>query len=446
MFPNLFPVAAPVQFLALLPLLYLLIMRGASSREMVDAGIYMAIAFALPQALLLRLDHITAGLLLLTFTITLPLLTYATSKLCKGAVVSSALAFGALLVLIDWLGFAVVPIWGTAQSLGRSWSSYPTLIGFTSVTGITGISFLVGSLQMLFVAFIQHPKDRGRIGIALLTLLLLFGAASGVVWLEKPEGSLKVATLGWKRPRSAEDLSVQTTQGFEELYARPGRLAAGEGARLVVSPELGFYIGQAERQEWLDRFGAVAKSNNLFLAIGYYNERENENRLLFMDPKGEVLSEYVKTHLIPYEPFDRGDGERVVFSIDEIPVGGMICQDDNFTDLSRGYGQDAVPILAIPTADWDSIRFAHFQSTIHRAIESRFAIVRAATDGISAIVSPKGKILASRDQTAKGPGYLVAEVPIYRHRTLFSTLGHWPIPLSLVYLGAMTLVRRRRER
>jgi hypothetical protein len=75
----------------------------------------------------------------------------------------------------------------------------------------------------------------------------------------------------------------------------------------------------------------------------------------------------------------------------------MICHDDNYTDISRRYGAKSAGIVVVPTNDWAHVRKAHFQNSIHRAIESRFAIVRAASYGISAIISPTGKRLAVSD-------------------------------------------------
>ena len=90
--------------------------------------------------------------------------------------------------------------------------------------------------------------------------------------------------------------------------------------------------------------------------------------------------------------------------------------------------------MAVPTLDWKQVKDAHMQNSIHRAIESRYEIVRAALDGISAIVSPAGEVLARKDHFIEGPGVIIAEVPVYTHRTLFSNLGHWPVVPGAVFL------------
>jgi len=66
----------------------------------------------------------------------------------------------------------------------------------------------------------------------------------------------------------------------------------------------------------------------------------------------------------------------------------MICQDDNFTDLARGYGRLGVPLLAVPTNDWPAIRAFHLQSSAFRAIENGYAIARAAWLGSASGSTP----------------------------------------------------------
>ncbi|UCE50254.1 MAG: hypothetical protein JSW47_08830 [Phycisphaerales bacterium] len=95
-------------------------------------------------------------------------------------------------------------------------------------------------------------------------------------------------------------------------------------------------------------------------------------------------------------------------------------------------------------AQWADVRKAHFQSSIHRPIESRFAVVRAATNGISAIVSPTGKRLAVSDRFKDGPGLLMADVEVHDVRTIFSRFGHWFVVLSGVFVAVHAVLCRVR--
>jgi len=433
--PNLYPAWAPLQAFALIPIFYLGASRTAHRRDVLSAGLYMGFGYILPQLVMLRFPIPVTLVLLVHFTILMMALAAGSAYLLRRGCILNCFAVGAMLVLLDWANFTVLPIWGVAQSLGRCWSSYPYLIQFTSLTGITGIIFVLGTLQALAVNFLIRPESRVRLFAAAVVVIMVFAAADLAIQYQQPANKLKVAAVGWTYTGSANDIEPQTAEGFDVLFAEPVASAAAKGARLVVSGELGFYIDKFERAKWLERFGEIARRHYIFLAIGYLNAELNEDRFLFMDPEGEVLAEYTKTYLIPFEGYRRGTGQISFIEIEGVRVGGMVCQDDNFTSLSRQCGRSEAGVVAVPTLDWAQVKSAHLQSSIHRAIESRYAVVRAAINGISAIISPTGRILARRDHFADGPGVIIAEVPVYSTRTVFSIVGHWPVVVSVAFLA-----------
>lgn len=88
----------------------------------------------------------------------------------------------------------------------------------------------------------------------------------------------------------------------------------------------------------------------------------------------------------------------------------------------------------------------HLENSLFRAVENDYAVVRAASDGASAIVSPRGEVLARRDHFDAGPAVIVADVSLGGGRTLFARLGDWvPIAAALVLLALLVLARRRRR-
>ena len=178
----------------------------------------------------------------------------------------------------------------------------------------------------------------------------------------------------------------------------------------------------------------ISNRHGIYLAVGYFDTKSQKNRVAFIGPSGDILGRYTKTHLTPFENNPKGTGRPIFITIDGISVGAMICYDDNYTDISRRYGANSTGIVVVPTNDWIYVRKAHFQNSIHRSIESRFAIVRAATNGISAIISPTGKRLAVKDHFKDGPGSLVSDVPVYDVRTIFSRFGYWFVAASGLFV------------
>lgn len=434
--PNLYPSWAPLQLLALVPVFYLGSSRKVNCHHgMLIAGLYMGLAYIIPQLFVLRLPILMSLILLVHLTVLLILVSWVSAQLLQDRGIVGSFAVGAFLVVLDWVNITAVPIWGTAQSFVRCWSSYPGLIQFTSFTGMAGIIFALGTLQALAVNIIIRQKQRIRLFVAGGAVLLVFLSTNTVVRFQRPLGRLKVAAVGWTSEDVSQFGDTYSKKGFDALFAQPVMEAVRKGARLIVSPEMGFYCGRNDREKWLEQIREIARRHKVFLVIGYFNEAEQENRLLFMNEQGTVVSEYSKTYLTPFEDYRKGDGQLKIVDFESIRIGGMICQDDNFTRLSREYGRKRVGVVAVPTLDWYQVRGAHLQNSIHRAIESRYAIVRAATDGISAIITPTGKILDSRDHFIEGPGAVVGEVPVYMCRTLFSVAGSWPAVVSMVFLA-----------
>ncbi len=412
MIPGVFPILSPVQLIAFVPLL-LVLRRTASWRQRLRIGLLMGLGFVAPQVLLLRLPAPVAMILVAYLLALIIAFVCVCSFLVRQMGIWSSFAFGALLVVLDWLTITGLPMWGTAQSFARSWSWYPQAVAFTSITGISGIMFVLGVMQSLGVTFALQKRRRVASLVCLIAVLVIVAGMDIAIPGGRPSGRLKVAAVGWEYLGAPDDVDPGRPDGFRTLCEEPLVEATRRGARLIVFPETAFAVSDDSDSTVLARFGDLCHEHHVCVAVGYYNAKSNENRVAVIGPEG-ILGRYTKTHLTPFEDYSKGTGEPQVVTIDGIRVGAMICQDDNYTDLSRKYALQHTEVLVIPTNDWGPIRKAHLQNTIHRAIESRFAIVRAASNGISAIISPEGERLATFDHWRHGAGMIVADVPVYQ--------------------------------
>ena len=427
MVPGIFPILAPIQVLALVPLLVAL-RRMRRWHQCFHTGFLMGLGFVAPQILWLQLPPEISLILMAYFIASLIVLVAVSWALVRPTGIMGCLAFGAFMAVFDWVVITVMSMWGTAQSFARCWSWYPSVIAFTCATGTPGLMFVLGATQAIAVnAFLS----RGQRLVSILALAVVVGIVTVVdvtALYYKPVGHLKVATIGWAF--SQEEGSLGTSGGFERLYAEPVAAAARQGARLIVSPETAFAEYDDPSRAPFSKFVDLSRRHRVYLAVGYFDTKSQENRMAFIGSSGDILGRYTKTHLTPFENNPTGTGKPTFITIDGISVGAMICQDDNYTDISRRYGAKSVGIVVVPTNDWIYVRKAHFQNSIHRAIESRFGIVRAASNGISAIISPTGKKLAVSDHFKNGPALLVTDVPVYDVRTIFSRFGYWFVVAS----------------
>jgi len=412
-----------LQLGALVPLL-VLFARDKKIGPAVLAGFYIGLTFALPQMIYLCMPLPVTAILLVEFVILLIVLMILACWAMRRGTVLGCFAFGAAWFLLDWLNYTAIPIWGMAQSFARSWTTYPFLIGFISITGISGVAFVVGTVQALIAHSIVAPARRKVFLSALAAMLLLITLANILPAFQRPGKTMRIAAAGWIFDDRSKTEDPHSEDGFRKVFAEPAARAVADGARIFTTGEMGFYIADHNRAEWFDRFAAVARDNHLALVVGYFNITADENRIFYMNSQGQVVAEYTKSYLTPLEPGKKGTGDLKTMEVDGIPVGGMICQDDNFSVLTRRYGRNKTPLVFCPTADWWTIKNAHLQAVRARAIECRYAIARGAANGISAIISPSGRILAKRDHYADGAGYVIADVPLYDDVTPFARFGH----------------------
>jgi apolipoprotein N-acyltransferase len=427
-----------LQLFALVPLM-LLCLHDKRPRWAMLAGMYMGLAYTIPQMIYLRMPLVVTVILLLWLTILLMLLCVVIAFFIPRHRLLGPAAVGAAWYILDWVNYTVVPIWGMAQSFGRSWTAYPLAIQFISITGISGVLFVIGTLSGLgaYIIVLRSKQDkvivppsgqgafvRAELSAGLIVLLLV--CVNAGIWFQKPTGLLKVAAAGWVFDSSNSEINPNNSDGFEKLFAGPAKEAAAKGARIFTTGELGFYIADHERDEWLEQFAQVARDNELWLVVGYFNITEDENRLFFMSPEGAIIHEYAKTYLTPLEAGQKGNGDLKTVQVDGLTVGAMICQDDNFSKLTRYYGNLKADIVLCPTADWWTIKDAHLQAVRARTIECGYGIVRGAACGISSVISPRGEVLDIHDHYKNGPGTVIDDISVVRGKTLFSRYGHWP--------------------
>jgi apolipoprotein N-acyltransferase len=430
---NFFGPLCLLQLGAFIPLMTLAV-RDKNPRHTALAGLYMGLAYAIPQMIYLRMPIPVTLALLLEFVLWLMALCLLAGWCIKYQTPLGCLAFGAAWFLLDWLNYTLIPIWGMAQSFARSWTAYPQWIGFISFTGISGILFFAGVFQSLAVLCMVDRYKRDIYFGLILGFVFLIAIGDVLMITKKPVGTLRVAAAGWIFDDRKKADDPHTEQGFFDLFTEPARKAADDGARIFTTGEMGFYIADHDRAEWMNRFADIAQKNNLYLVVGYFNVTADENRVFFMNPQGQIEAEYTKTHLTPFEPGNKGTGDLKTIDVDGIKVGAMICQDDNFSSLTRRYGRLKTPLILCPTADWTTIKAAHLQAVRARAIECHYAIARGAANGISAIISPDGQVLARHDHYQSGPGMVIADVPLYNDITPFSRFGHWPMLIVSILL------------
>ena len=309
--------------------------------------------------------------------------------------------------------------------LGYSQHGHPGLIQIAAVTGVYGVSFvLVAGNFALATAFEQLRAGRRlRAGIAVFSALALVS----VVWCAgviRMRPSLRA--LGKTRSIAVVQTGVapayQWTRAYAEKQLR-AHVAATEGIRtkpsLIVWPEnaitqylesdplLASQLGDLAERHGADLlFGAPRYENDhtfnsvrLITADGRYGGHYDKQRLVLFAEAGLLADSGPGRPDPSPRQFSAGSEPGVLQSV--MPVGVSICHEITYPDLVRRSVREGARVLVNVSNDgWldpghGVATWQHLAMATFRAVETRRYVVRAATTGVSAVIDPFGRIVAT---------------------------------------------------
>jgi len=171
---------------------------------------------------------------------------------------------------------------------------------------------------------------------------------------------------------------------------------AQHGAKVVVLPEKIARLDPAAADRVRALLGHVAFDNAVYLLAGValLKRDHRENRAWLFAPNGELIADYAKHHLVPGLDATFTPGrELVVRSVGTGRVGVAICKDMDFPTLGRRYAALGVDALLVPAWDFDEDAWSHARMAVLRGVESGFAVVRAARNGLLTVSDRYGRLV-----------------------------------------------------
>ena len=369
-----------------------------------------------------------------------------------------------------WTG---VP-WGRL-ALGQA--AVPAMLQTAQWFGSYLITFVLVAFNGTVAWILLHP-ERLRFGAAVAASLLLFQCGAGVALTlreekREPIRTVRVAVIqGNIGSADKWDMSVSDTF---DIYYEWTRQAALAGAKLITWPESAVPVTLEDYPSYRRRLEDLAVGYGVTLMLGMFAPGETDagyyNSILVVTPEGEWLRErYDKQHLVPFGEYvpmrklvmallpalgnlsqlssDVIPGkESVVFPTGVGDIGALICFDSIYEELARNSVRNGAQLLLISTNDswfYDSAAVKmHCAQAQLRAIETGRSVVRAASTGISALMTPTGKI--TLELGALQEGMVVGEVELYAHRTLYSRVGNlwvWFCLSGVVLAGGLRVAER----
>lgn len=389
---------------------------------------------------------------------------------------------GLLLAPVPWVATEVVRNYTFFHFpwclLGYSQHELLQIVQLAALGGVFLVSFVVagGSALLAYLALEAQARSRGRAVLAAAACLaaaLSFGA-----WrLAQPvaaQGSLRVG-LVQASIRQEEKWAPGLAERNLQRHVRLSLDAAGQGARLVIWPESSVPWPYDDEPALAEELQHLARRLDAYLLFGN-DDRDASVRpqrifvgAKMLAPDGRLSYRHHKLRLVPFgeyvplAPLLTLGGRftaRLVAQVGEFTPGDtyevgqveghglatLVCYEVIFPELARRFAREGAQLLVSVTNDgWygtTSAPYQHLMMARFRAVETGRYLVRAANTGISAVVDPRGRVLARTRLFEERA--LVEDVPNSTESTPYLALGEsFGLLCLLASIGLVAWARAR---
>lgn len=390
-----------------------------------------------------------------------------------GRIGALAVGFG----LAEWLrGFLFTGFpW---NAIGYGIMPVPVMMQPVALIGLNGMTVLA---VMVFAAPALFGSGRGsRTGIALAVVLLVAQFGYGFWQLRQPpEMGHKTMTVRLVQPDidQSQKLEGGDRAAIFKEHLRLSALPPEEGKPrpdVIVWPETSIPFILTENTDALAAIADTLDDGQVLVTGAVRMEASTPgsppryyNSVYVIDSQGQILSASDKVHLTPfgeYVPMESILRELGVNNLIALPGGftaaarrsllklpsgaglfPLICYEIIFPDEMDGLEAGGNLLLNVTNDAWFGLTpgpWQHFQQARIRAVETGLPLIRAANNGISAVVDKKGEIIAGLTLGAKGK--VDATVDMDEKPSAFFELRKRNFWLMLFAAAVYALALRRR--
>jgi apolipoprotein N-acyltransferase len=376
-----------------------------------------------------------------------------------------------LWVLLEWLrgwllsGFPWL-------SLGYAFIDSP-LAGWAPLLGVHGVTwaaaFAAAGLNVVFAPRVLAARGGPVVPrlIALAAIAALFltpELAARHAWTRATATRIPVAAV---QGAVSQDQKWQFKNRDATMARYANLTTQAWGARLIVWPESAVPVLANEIPEYLRNLRNTGRAHDADFAIGLVNylpaTKQYFNGLLVMSetdggwyykrhlvPFGEYfpvpgfVRSWMRLMNLPYDDISAGSEHQPLLSAAGQKLGLTICYEDAYGSGQLKILRDATLLINVTNNGWygdSTAPHQHLQISRMRALEAGRFMIRAANDGITAVIGPRGEVVARLPQFQEA--VLRADVQPMTGLTPYARFGNYPVVVGALGLLGLASWRRR---
>lgn len=350
------------------------------------------------------------------------------------------------------------------------------LIQTASVTGSFGISFLVvlfnSAFADLLIGLLFRRKDSPILSLyyGIRRPILLAGSVSVLIaslwfigWLAIPSNtdgkSLRISVIQGNIPQDKK-WKREYRQWIFSRYESLSQEAAASSPDLIIWPEASTPGLVLNDMNLFRKMGSLVRGTRAYFLVGSaeypkfsiagLRSKKSGNMAIFFSPNGDIIGQYLKTHLVPFAEYVPYQGvvpwpkifvkhintahvagrDATIFKIKNIGFGTLICSEMIFSGLCREMVNNGADFLVnISNESWfgkSSFVRQFFAVCVFIAVENRVPVVRCTNSGFSCFIDPYGRMTAKLSKGEEDlfiEGTLTREVTVTSYKTPYTKLG-----------------------